>query len=644
MCRRLPRLRSLSGQDRALGWASSTPVTAKGEKTLDPKINPTIVRQNEIAARVAQARGVPINDLYSLGAANLELARGDQFHWTPQGSRLFAKQVAREVTAGISAGPGTHARQPGEAAVEAQTPLQLASPDGRLVMNFAVADFDGSTACPTYSVTRDGQPIRATSKLALTFGGAAWRDNVTVTAHSFRSQDHTWQPVYGERSTIRDHFNELTLTLRETAALNRLGAPHSLVSALSGNVSSPLPLTMPWRYVMAGDSPGRLLENNDFILNLNDPCALTNTAWIKPGKVIRDVTLSTAGGVACVDFAVKRNLQYIEFDAGWYGPENATPDAARVNLDPARSPGPLDLPYVINYAASNGIGVILFVNKVALERQLDILPALYRSWGVTGMKFGFVIAGSQAHTAWLHDAIRKCADHQIMVDVHEEYRPTGWQRSYPNLMTVEGIRGDEETPTAAQDSTTLFTRMIAGAGDHAVCYFDRRVTNNWNRAYQLAKAVIFYSPWQFLYWYDRPPESPIFGGAGGSRIVPVTSDEPELEFYDAMPKVWDDTKVLQGAIGQYAVVARRSGEDWFIGAMNAGAPQTLEARLDFLTPGRDYIAHRYSHDPSLTTRTRVRIDRVRVTAADVLQLPLDATSGEAIRITPPTGDGGAGSP
>jgi alpha-glucosidase len=101
---------------------------------------------------------------------------------------------------------------------------------------------------------------------------------------------------------------------------NQLGKPNSLVSSLASSVTSALPLRSPWRFLMAADSPGQLLENNDLVLNLNDPCALTNTSWIKPGKVMREVTLNTTGGVACVDFALRHKLQYVEFDAGWYGP------------------------------------------------------------------------------------------------------------------------------------------------------------------------------------------------------------------------------------------------------------------------------------------------------------------------------------
>jgi alpha-glucosidase len=398
------------------------------------------------------------------------------------------------------------------------------------------------------------------------------------------------------------------------------GVPHALVSALDGGVESPLPLTTPWRVVMAADSPGRLLESNYLILNLNDPCAIADTSWIKPGKVIREVTLTTAGGKACVDFAVKRGLQYIEFDAGWYGHEyDKTSDARAVNLDPKRSKGPLDLAEVIRYADERGIGVILYVNHLALEKQIDELLPLYKKWGVKGIKFGFVNVGSQKWTAWLHEAIRKCAAHQLMVDVHDEYRPTGYSRTYPNLMTVEGIAGDETRPTNETTLTYVFTRMLAGPADNTACWTDPRVRKNATHAYQLAKPVCLFSPWQFLFWYDRPA---------------AVADTPELEFYRRLPTTWDETRVLHGRIGQYAVIARRKGNEWFIGAMNGSEARRFDVPLKFLEPERRYTAHIYADDPTVTTPTGVKVERIPVTAATVYKLELSARGGQAIWIEP----------
>lgn len=379
---------------------------------------------------------------------------------------------------------------------------------------------------------------------------------------------------------------------------------------------------------MIAESPGKLLENNDLFLNLNAPCAIADTSWIKPGKVIREVTLTTAGAKACVDFAARRKLQYVEFDAGWYGPENdAVSDATTVTLDPKRSRGPLDLPGVIRYAEEKGIGVILYVNRRALEKQLDELLPLYRKWGVKGLKYGFVRVGSQEWTSWLHEAVRKAAAHGLMVDVHDEYRPTGYSRTYPNFMTQEGIRGDEARPSNKLTLTILFTRMLAGAGDNTICYYAPEVANLRTHGCQLAKAVCLYSPWQFLYWYDRPT------GTGGGRGG-VIADDPELEFFDHVPSAWDDTKVLHGRIGEYAVLARRSGENWFVGAMNNETPRRLELALEFLEPGKRYEATIHRDDPSLSTATMVRTERRIVTRETVLSVKLLANGGEAIRIVP----------
>ena len=173
--------------------------------------------------------------------------------------------------------------------------------------------------------------------------------------------------------------------------------------------------------------PGKLVENNYFILNLNEPNQIANTSWIKPGQVIREVTLTTAGSMACIDFAAENNIAYVLFDAGWYGAEeDVKSDATTVTVDPARSKGPLDLPKVIEYANSKGVGILVYVNKKALHQQLDEILPLYKKWGIKGVKYGFVNVGDQYATAWLHQAVRKAAKYELIVDIHDEYRPTGY--------------------------------------------------------------------------------------------------------------------------------------------------------------------------------------------------------------------------
>ncbi len=404
---------------------------------------------------------------------------------------------------------------------------------------------------------------------------------------------------------------------------------------LEGEVRLDKPFSTPWRFVMAGKEAGKILEHNYLLLNLNEPNKIEDTSWIKPGKVIREVTLTTRGGMACVDFAVRHNLQYIEFDAGWYGNEyDDASDATTVTVDPKRSKGPLDLPGVINYAESKGVGVILYVNRRALEKQLDDILPLLQSWNVKGIKYGFVNVGPQEWTSWLHEAVRKAADYGLMIDVHDEYRPTGYSRTYPNFMTQEGIRGDEESPDNAMVINTLFTRMIAGAGDQTNCYFAPRVHETMgSHASQLAKSVCIYSPWQFLYWYDRPEGSrPDDEGAGGSREY--IKEVPELVFYDRLPTVWDDSRVLEGYPGAYAVVARRSGDLWFVGALNGGEKRNFDIPLSFLDPGRRYKATIFSDDDTMNTRTNVRMEELTVNDSDNLRREILRLNGMAVILEP----------
>ena len=410
--------------------------------------------------------------------------------------------------------------------------------------------------------------------------------------------------------------------------------PNCVVSDLSGHVQGNLPVTTPWRVIMIADTPGKLLENNFILLNLNDPCEIDDISWIEPGKVIREVTLTTQGGKACVDFAAKHNLQYVEYDAGWYGEQgDKSSDASFVSVDPKRSGGSLNLQEVLRYANEKGIGIILYVNHIALEQQIDQLLPIYKEWGIKGIKFGFVNVGSQHWTSWLHESIRKTAAYNLMVDVHDEYRPTGYSRTYPNFMTQEGICGDEEKQSTENSLMVLFNRMLAGAGDQTVCYFDPRVDELWNHAYQLAKSVCFYSPWHFLYWYDRPEGSPRrAGGAGGN--AGVISETPELKFFDHLVTVWDETRVINGSIGEYATIARRSGSNWFVGTMNNSTPRQLDIPLDFLEKDTQYTAHIYTDDHTMQTRTRVRIERREVNSETILKADLLTNGGQAVRLLP----------
>ena len=377
------------------------------------------------------------------------------------------------------------------------------------------------------------------------------------------------------------------------------------------------PFSTPWRAVIVGDRAGDLLERNYLLLNLNEPSKLADTSWIKPGKVIREVTLSTKGGKEAIDFARQRNLQYIEYDAGWYGHEydNAS-EATGVHIDPLRKQSDpayigLDLPEVIRYGKEKGIGVILYINQRVIEKQRSVILPLYEQWGVKGVKFGFVNVGSQYWTKWLYDGVELAAQHHLMVDIHDEHRPTGLSRTYPNLVTQEGIAGNETMPTPDHNATVPFTRFLAGAADYTICYYVDRIKTT--RAQQLALAAIYYSPWQFMYWYDRPSD---YHG------------EPEVEFFDHVPTVWDETRVIDGQIGRYITVARRSGNDWFVGTITNGIGRRVDVPLTFLPAGHKFQAHIYENGRG--REKDVKISTREVDSKSVIVAGLPAAGGQAI--------------
>lgn len=265
---------------------------------------------------------------------------------------------------------------------------------------------------------------------------------------------HTlWAQGMAEKRTLKDwvHESERRLTLElanglyvslgEAAVVDYLRTKFELSSkkadTLVTRMHHPVDLipgtNTPWRVIMVVETAALLLANNDIFLNLNEPSKITSTHWIKPGKIERDMTLSEEGSTAWIDFAAEHNLKYILFDWKWYGPSfTFESDASNVAID-------LDLKKVIEYGKSKGVGIWVYVNQQALLAQdAEIFP-LYKEWGLAGVKYGFVQVGSRCRTTWLHDSIQRAAENELMVNIHDEFRVTGEQRTWPNIMTVEGI-------------------------------------------------------------------------------------------------------------------------------------------------------------------------------------------------------------
>ena len=368
------------------------------------------------------------------------------------------------------------------------------------------------------------------------------------------------------------------------------------------------PYSTPWRVIMAGHKATDLINNKELMLNLNPECRIRDVSFIRPGKAFRSGRLDKKSIMKSIDFCSERGISYVELDAGWYGPEVKMASSA-LKVSSQRD---FSMPEICRYAREKGVGVWVYVNQRALYNQLDSILPLYKEWGIKGIKFGFVQVGNQQWTTWLHRAVARCADFGLMVDIHDEYRPTGVSRTYPNLLTQEGIRGNEEMPDSRHNVTLPFSRFLCGPADYTLCYFNSRVKNT--KAHQLAMAAVYYSPLQFLYWYDRPED---YRG------------EKEMKFWDDIPTVWDESIALDGQPGEYIVQARRSGNEWFVGAMNGLEERDLTVNTDFLGKGR-YTVEIYNDDPKLNTRTRVSAKTINIKAGKSLKLHLQPSGGAAL--------------
>lgn len=365
----------------------------------------------------------------------------------------------------------------------------------------------------------------------------------------------------------------------------------------------------PWKIIMTADTPGTLLENNDIVLNLN-PRQQGDFSWVKPGKIMRS-PISTEMGLKTIDFCADHNIQYMLYDWQWYMPCTSHDGDATKVVDK------VDMQRVIDYGKEKGVGVWLYVNQHALMKQIDELFPLLSQWGVAGVKSGFVQYASHRWATWLHDMVRQAADNHLMMNIHDEFRPSGFSRTYPNLLTQEGICGNEEFPDATHNVTLPFTRMLNGAADYTICYYDKRLKNT--HAHQLAASLVFYSPLQTIFWYDNPT---LYGG------------EPEVKWFEDLVTTFDESRVLSGYPGKGIVMARRNGSDWWVGAMANNDGGDVEIDLGFLEPGSRYKAEIYTDGgEKVKTRTHVDIKTRKVSAKDKLRFTMVPRGGVAMKIS-----------
>ena len=387
-------------------------------------------------------------------------------------------------------------------------------------------------------------------------------------------------------------------------------------TVLEGAAKVTAPYATPWRYIHVAKDPAALANAQSAVMDaLNEPSRIADTSWINPGKVLRVARLDTATGKAAVDFALRNNLQYVELDCGWYGQEHIG-DPLKPGLAPERVArgDKFDLFEILAYAKEKGIGVILYVNREPLKKNRDAILDALASWGVKGVKYGFVNVGNQEWRKWVTDAIAAAAERKLLVDIHDEYRLTGIQKTYPNVMTVEGICGNEEMPNAAHDCALPFTRFLDGPGDYTPCWTVNRVKNT--LAHQLAMPCVYTSGWQFLFWYQRPDQ--------------IDEKNPALDFWREIPAAFDETLFIDGRIGEFAVVARRVGKKWFVGCLNAGERRDFSIPLDFAGNGALKVRLFRDENPDEAKPLgAIAIDALALSAKDRLNVAAASNGGWA---------------
>jgi len=344
--------------------------------------------------------------------------------------------------------------------------------------------------------------------------------------------------------------------------------------------------TFPWR-VVAFAAEDKDVIGNDIVYRLAAPCRLTDTSWIKPGKVAWDWwNANNNEGVAFrsgintetykfyIDFAAQYKLEYIILDEGWSKPS----DLFAINPD-------VDMPALCKYAQSKGVDVILWCLWNALDKDLDKALDQFKQWGVKGVKVDFMQRDDQAMVNYYWKVSKAAADRHLLVDFHGAYKPCGLERTYPNMLTREGVKGLENCKWGAEvtpdhDCTLPFIRMFAGPMDYTPGAmrnsekknFDANYTrpmSQGTRCHQLGLYVVFESPLQML--ADAPCN--------------YLKEKECMEFLSAVPSVWDETKPLAGKVGDYVAVARQKGKNWFVGAITDWTPRELDVTLDFLPAG-----------------------------------------------------------
>ncbi|WP_165069288.1 glycoside hydrolase family 97 protein [Paludisphaera rhizosphaerae] len=405
------------------------------------------------------------------------------------------------------------------------------------------------------------------------------------------------------------------------------------------------PHPSPWRIVMIADDPGRLLESN-LIFHLSDPPAIADTSWIKPGKttfpwwngyVLDGVDfqpgVNTATMKAYIDFAAENGIPYHSLDGldiAWYG----GPIQPKGPTDVTKAAPSIDMPELLAYAKKKGVRLRLWMHWKALKPQIEEAFATYERWGIEGVMVDFMDRDDQEMVRFYQEMASRAAAHHLTLTLHGAYKPTGLERTWPNVLTYEAAlnqeynkwqpKGVKGTPPY-HNLDIAFIRGIAGPLDYHhggmrnvlpedYRFRDKAPPVQGTRGHQLAMYVVY------LDHLPMMADSPT-----------AYLGQPGLDFLVEVPTTWDETRVLRAEFGRCLVVARRKADAWYLGGMTAVEPRDLVIPLDFLKTPCD--ADIQTDDPTIGPTALLR-RRERVSPTDALKIAVPRDGGFVARLKP----------
>ncbi len=388
------------------------------------------------------------------------------------------------------------------------------------------------------------------------------------------------------------------ISLHEAAIVNsadthlRIAPDHRTLS-YNGSMRADAGAVSAWRTVLIASKPGDLVEST-MILNLNEPNKLADTDWIQTGVSLWDwrchggvaddgfvYGINTESYIRYIDFAHEHGLPFLIIDAEWYGPERDP------KSDPVTYEHEVDMPKVASYAKEKGVGIWLYINDKALKGfDMDRTFAQYQEWGIVGIKHGFLGGGNQNKNAFSVKVLEKCAEYEIMYNLHEPNKPTGLTRTYPHYMSNEYVNSmldaqNRVPATPSELSVFPVVHNLGGPVDRSCGLFDMDQSIVRDKVHKQIPSTVVSQVAQCLIFYS------------GILTLPDMPDAYQrkmdlFEFIKQLPMTYDDTKVLEMEIGKHTTIARRSGDAWFVAAVADESGREMELTLDFLEPGVTY--------------------------------------------------------